>query len=758
VLRQFRKPRSYPPVFTLPWRKFRLCEVVVVLAAVVWLAAVQWQTITQWAALASDVGHEGPALLDVGHGGPTPGDGTALAYIGPGAGIALFGSFLTIFIALISAAAALLMWPLRLVWRLIRGRHAYKYAQVPRVVVLGLDGLDPGLATKFMDEGLLPNLKRLRDEGSFRRLGTTWPPLSPVAWSSFSTGANPGKHNVFDFLTRNPADYRPTISSVRLREPRRKFKLGPYVIPLSKAEITLTRKSKPWWCVLSDAGIFSAILRVPVTFPPDKFRGVQLSAMCVPDLRGSQGIFSHYVETGQEGATMDGDVGGDQILVKRNGRAVESYLRGPANTLRVDRAELRLPFRVISDGNGAAKMQLDGQEIRLPLNKSSEWVRFAFHPAPVIKVHGICQFLLKSFEPPFDLYCTPLHIDPAKPVMPISHPASYATYLAAKHGTYATLGLAEDTWSLSEKVVTEDDFLAQTWEIHAEREAMFFDTLRCVRQGAVACVFDTPDRVQHMFFRFFDEKHPALQPEERASHAKAFRDMYTRMDDLVGRTLEAIGDETALLIMSDHGFKPFRRGVDLNAWLVANGYMVLKDGAKTASHPYLVDIDWGKTRAYAIGLAGIYINKKGREGQGIVAPGEGTRNLLRELRKKLTGLRDEERGEVGIREAVISTSVYRGPYIDQGPDLIVGYNIGYRVSWDAAVGKAGAAVFEDNKKAWSGDHCLHPALVPGVLFSNMKLAEEPPNIIDVGPTVLDLLGVDKPGYMDGKSLLPAEAE
>jgi len=733
--------------------RLRAGEVLVAAAALVWLAASQFQLAAHWAgiALLDHFGH-GQATLPVAPGEPT------LAYIGPGAGIALIGSFLTIFIALLSAFAALLVWPLRLIWRLIRGRHAYKYAQVPRVVILGLDGLDPELAEKFMDEGLLPNLQRLRDEGSFRRLGSTWPPLSPVAWSSFSTGANPGKHNVFDFLTRNPSDYRPTISSVRLREPRRKFKLGRYIIPLSKPEITLTRKSKPWWKVLSDAGIFSAVLRVPVTFPPDKFHGVQLSAMCVPDLRGSQGIFTHYVETGQEGATMDGDVGGDRIRVTRNGRAVESYLRGPVNTLRVDRPEMRLPFRVVSDGNGAAKMRLDGQEIHLPLNKYSEWVRFAFHPAPGIKVHGICQFLLKSFEPPFDLYCTPLHIDPHKPVMPISHPASYATYLAAKHGTFATLGLAEDTWSLSEKVLTEDEFLEQTYEIHAEREAMFFDTLRCVRQGAIACVFDTSDRVQHMFFRFFDEKHPALQPQERASHAPAFREMYKVMDDLVGRTLEAIGDETALLVMSDHGFKPFRRGVDLNAWLVANGYMVLKDGAKTASHPYLVDVDWSKTRAYAIGLAGIYINKKGREGQGIVAPGQEARDLLRELSRKLTGLRDDQTGEVAIHEAVLSADVYRGPYIDQGPDLLIGYNVGYRVSWDAAVGKAGTAVFEDNRKAWSGDHCVHPALVPGVLVSNMKLREEPVNIIDIAPTVLELFGLEKPAYMDGKSLLPAETE
>ena len=711
--------------------RLRVSELIVAALGMAWLIAASWRA--------------------------TDAAGATWAYIGPGAGIALFGSFLTVFIALFSAVLAILAWPVRALWRMVRGRRAYKHAKVRRVVVLGLDGLEPTLTEEYLEQGLLPNLAELRDKGSYSHLGTCWPPLSPVAWSSFSTGSNPGKHNIFDFISRNPATYRPTISSVRIREPRRTLKLGKYVVPLSKPELTNLRKSKPFWNVLGEAGVFSAILRVPITFPPDRFHGVQLSAMCVPDLRGTQGMFSHYTETGEAGSTMDGDVGGDRILVTRNGKGVESYIRGPQNSLRADRSELRAPFRVVANGNGVPTLKVGDEKIALHPNEHTDWVKVVFPAAPGVKVHGVCRFVLKRYEAPFEMYCTPVQIDPHKPVMPISHPATYATYLACQQGPFATLGLAEDTWSLSERVLDEDQFLEQAYDIHAEREEMFFDTLRRVHQGLVVCVFDAPDRIQHMFWRFIDDKHPALDDEQRKTHALSMQQMYQKMDDLVGRTVEALDDDTALLVMSDHGFKTFRRGVDLNAWLLANGYLKLKDGATTSDRSYLADIDWSQTKAYAIGLAGIFINRKGREAQGIVAPGEEARQLLQEMTQKLTGLRDPEADEVAIHEAKTATELYRGPYVDHAPDIIVGYNVGYRVSWDAAVGKCSAAVFSDNTKAWSGDHCVHPDLVPGVLFSNHKLNPEQAKIIDLGPSILELFGVKKPGYMDGKSLLCTES-
>jgi predicted AlkP superfamily phosphohydrolase/phosphomutase len=688
---------------------------------------------------------------------PEPRTNEQLAYIGPGAGLALMGSAFAIIIALLSAIGTALLYPFFLLWWVIRGRKRYAKAKVKRVVVLGLDGLEPTITERLLEEGRLPNLAKLKEQGCYQRLGSTWPPISPVSWSSFTTGTNPGKHNIFDFIARTP-NYRPTISSVRMGQPRRKLKLGSYIIPLSKPELTPLRKSKPFWTVLGEHGLNSIILRVPITFPPDRFKGLQLSAMSVPDLRGTQGMFSYYAEEGETGTTMDGDVGGDRILVHRNGKSVKSFLRGPANSMRADGSELRLPFKVTESRNGApgATLHVNGQQVPLKVNEHSEWVKIEFKAAPGVKVRGICKFYLKRFAKPFEMYCTPLQIDPDKPVMPISHPVVFSSYLARQQGSFSTLGLAEDTWSLSEKLMSEDAFLEQAYQIHAEREKMFFDALQRVRRGVVVCVFDGPDRIQHMFFRFHDERHPALTDEQRESHRHSMTEMYERMDDLVGRTMAKLDNDTVLFVMSDHGFKTFRRGVDLNAWLRDNGYLKLKDGKRVAEKQYLGDIDWSQTKAFALGLGGIYLNQKGREAQGIVEPGKPAKALMREIADQLTGVVDEEKGEIAIKEAVTRLEVFHGPYTENAPDILVGYNEGWRVSWDAAIGKCGEKVFSDNVKAWSGDHCLHPALVPGILFSSLKLSDKEANIIDLAPTTLELFGVEKPKYMDGKSLLCSE--
>lgn len=688
-------------------------------------------------------------------------DGTIhWAYIGPGAGIALVGSFLAVLVAMFSALLAVLTWPIRWLWRAARSRRAMLRAKVDRVVILGLDGLDPQLVDEYLEQGLLPNLAQLRDTGTYTRLGTTWPPLSPVAWSSFSTGSNPGKHNIFDFMSRNTADYRPMISSVRIRPPRRSIKLGRYSIPLSSPQITGLRKSKPFWNVLGEAGIFSSVLRVPITFPPDRFHGVQLSAMCVPDLRGTQGMFCYFSETDTGQTSTDGDVGGERIRVARSGNTVRGVLPGPANPLRDDMTETGLAFQVIGSKHGGPVLHIDGQKIVLQPGSYTDWVSVTFRLAPTVKVHGVCRFLLKQFDPSFQMYCTPIHIDANKPVMPISHPRVYSVYLAKLFGSFATLGLAEDTWALSEHVTDENHFLRQTYDIDAERQQMFFDSLRRVRRGMVACVFDAPDRIQHMFWRFREEGHPALNGDgaKVETHRNTIRDMYVKMDELVGRTVQSVGKDTALIVMSDHGFKSFRRGVDLNAWLRANGYLTLNGDATSSDAIYLSDVDWSRTQAYAIGLSGIYINQRGRESQGIVAAGDEKHRLVSELCEKLTGLRDLTRDEEAVHEAVSREAVYSGPYVDAAPDLIIGYNVGYRVSWDAAVGKCGPSVFSDNTKAWSGDHCIHPKLVPGVLFSNHKLRDGPASITDLAPTTLEWLGVQKPAYMDGSSLVDDAAD
>ena len=168
------------------------------------------------------------------------------------------------------------------------------------------------------------------------------------------------------------------------------------------------------------------------------------------------------------------------------------------------------------------------------------------------------------------------------------------------------------------------------------------------------------------------------------------------------------------------------------------------------SDRYFKGVDWSRTRAYTLGLGGLYLNLKGREAQGVVNPGAEAEALKQEIIDKLKNLQDTERGATGIRTVYATNALYRGPYLAEAPDLIVGYNEGYRTSWDAAVGKVTADVFEDNCKAWSGDHSVDPELVPGVLFSNRKIEAQDPGIEDMAPTVLQLFGVARPGWMEGR--------
>lgn len=672
----------------------------------------------------------------------------ALAYIGPGAGFALAGSFLAVFAAVCSALLMLVTWPVRLIWRMLFGRRALAKSRFKRVVVLGLDGLDHGLTRKLIGEGKLPNLAALANEGCFKSLGSTLPPISPVAWSTFQTGVNPGKHNIFDFLVPDLRTYEPKMSSVEIRPPRRMLRLGRFNLPLGKASIRLLRKSKPFWSVLSAHGITNCILRVPITFPPEKLRGVQLSAMCVPDLRGTQGVFSHYTTR----AAIEGEkTGGEVRRVTRAGDKVRAELIGPDHPFRGERTSLKAPFEVRIHGADEATLRINGAKHKLRVGEYTDWIQINFSIAPGMKVQGICRFLLLSTAPEFELYVTPINIDPEKPAMPIGYPSVYPIYLAKRQGPYATLGLAEDTWALNEHVLDDAAFAQQCIDIDNEREEMFFDALDKVRSGLCVCVFDGTDRMQHMFWRYLDDEHPA-RPQKLPHNLKTpIEDLYQRMDAVVGKTRAKCQDkDTLLMVISDHGFNTFRRGIDLNRWLEEEGYLVVDDARRNAEH--LAGVDWSKTRAFALGLTGIFINIKDRYDQGIVDAGEEAEKLRDEIAAKLNKLVDAERGEPAIKRVYVAPKVYRGPYKDHAPDLVVGYARGYRVSWEAAIGKTTRQIFHDNTKAWSGDHCVDPSVVPGVLFCNRPVETENARLIDLAPTILDLFGVAAPDYMDGKVL------
>lgn len=652
-----------------------------------------------------------------------------MAYIGPGAGFAFLGSFLVLLVALAMVFAAVVSWPFRVLLTLAFARRRRpRGATARRVIVLGLDGLDPRRCERLMDAGRLPHFARLRETGAFARLATTCPPLSPVAWSSFATGVNPGKHNIFDFLNRDLRTLLPELSSSRLETTAR-----------GRASFRLLRRSKPFWNLLGEHGVFSTILRVPITFPPEPFRGLCLAGMCAPDLRGTQGSFTCFTDAPSAGAATGGCV----LPLTFRDRRAEARLPGPPDPAHPHR-NLEIPLRLrLAPGDHGVILRVSGQTLRLQPGVYSDWTRLVFRAGPWRRISGLCRFLVASLRP-FRLYLTPLQIDPERPALPIAYPPSYAIYLAKLLGPFATLGLAEDTWARNEGVIDDATFLDQVYAIHAERERMFFAALDRTRRGACVCVFDASDRIQHMFLR--------TGAGEDAESERTIEEMYLRMDALVGRTLERTRTGDFLFVISDHGFTHFRRGVNLNAWLREQGYLQPLPGHEQDA--YLQAVDWSHTRAYTFGLSGIYLNRKGREARGIVDAAEAAA-LKEELAERLRALRDPDHPDAppAVRAVYDSAAVYTGPYRDNGPDLVVGFADGYRASWDAAIGRTDGAVFTDNPKAWTGDHCVDQALVPGVFLCNRALAGElAPRLMDMAPTILALLGVKPPPHMDGRPL------
>ncbi|MBW3534258.1 MAG: alkaline phosphatase family protein [Gemmatimonadetes bacterium] len=610
-----------------------------------------------------------------------------------------------------------------------------------RVIVVGLDGFEPRLAERLVESGELPHLRRLRDTGGYGRLATTLPAQTPVAWSTLAVGRNPGGHGIFDFLRRDPDSLRPDIA---LHTHEQKSTLLP-------PRAVNRRRGTPLWEILGDAGVRSVVLRHPCTYPPDKIRGRMLSGVAVPDLRGGFGTATVY--TDERGARA-GE--GERVVAMGRGPdgSARSFLPGP---LLPGGEEARIELEVVgsSAGDGVA-VRLEGAgEVEVPEGGWSGWLRVKFKLGALHSRRGQVRFHLAHAADPLVLYASPVQFDPDAPCFPISHPWDYAGELRRHLGAYHTLGMAEETGGLENGRFDEDAFLRQCQEVLGERRAMLRYELDRFDEGLLFCVFDTPDRIQHMFWRFREADHPA-----NAEHGhdprweRVIEDHYRVCDEAVGEALEAADGDTLVLVVSDHGFRGFRREVHLNRWLHREGLLALREDASPgAAGDLLEGVDWERTRAYALGLAGVYLNVRGREARGVVDPGEAG-DLARRLAAGLTGLSDPERGAVAVRSARVREDVYRGPYVDEAPDVVVGCADGYRVSAATALGGVPEATFSDNRKRWSGDHVMDPELVPGVLYASVPLAAGPADLVDVAPTILAALGVPVSDDMEGRSLLP----
>jgi predicted AlkP superfamily phosphohydrolase/phosphomutase len=609
--------------------------------------------------------------------------------------------------------------------------------RVRRVLVLGLDGLSPDLAEPMLARGDLPAMARIQTAGGYGRVATTFPAQTPVAWSSFATGTNPGGHGIFDFLRRDPATYLPDLSLNRY-EQKNAF-VPPKAVNL--------RGGVPLWDLLAEAGIPSTVLRCPCTYPAEKMKGRLLAGMGVPDLRGGLGTPTWYT-------TEPGVVAGESERVTQitlDGTRATVPLVGPRLPRGGD-ATVDLALTLDADRTQVT-IRAGGSSVEVRRGEWSRWLKVKFKLGMLQGVAGAVRFFLPGAAGGFALYASPVNFAPDAPPFPISAPWDYAGELEKVVGTYYTTGMVEDHTGVVNGRIDEEAFLAQCDLVMREREAMLEHELARFSEGFLFCLFDTPDRLQHLFWRFREPDHPANRPGDAGRFASTIEEHYRRCDAVVERVLARAGEETLVIVMSDHGFTSFRRGVHLNSWLREQGFLTLKNGVEPAeAGEFFRGVDWSRTRAYALGLGGIYLNRRLREGEGILSA-EDADAAAAAIQAALPGLRDPATGGLPVRGVRRKEEIYTGPFAAEAPDLLALFERGYRASWTTGLGGIGDGVLEDNTRRWGGDHIVDPALVPGVLFMNRPFRTASPRLVDLAPTILAAFGVPRGANMEGDDLL-----
>jgi predicted AlkP superfamily phosphohydrolase/phosphomutase len=611
-----------------------------------------------------------------------------------------------------------------------------------KAIVIGLDGFEPKLVERLLQTGALPNLARLREQGGISSIQTTYPAETPVAWSTFATGMNPGGHGIFDFIRRDPKTYLPDLSLNRY-EQKNAF-LPPKAVNL--------RRGAPLWELLSTAGLPSCIIRCPCCYPPDNIRGRMLAGMGVPDMRGGLGTSTFYTTQGDVAAQESENV----IGLKAGNGIIRTRLIGPRDPK--TRSDFHFEFDIhVEPARKRVVIRSDGQPKELIVGEGqwSDWLKVKFKTGLLQSARGMVRFHLVRLEPVLELYASPLNFDPQWPLFPISHPTDYAAELEEKLGTFYTTGMVEDHGGLNNGRFDEGAYLAQCRQTLRERESMMLYELGRMKDGFFFCLFDTPDRLQHMFWRFGEDGHPANRDGNGSTRnwKSVIEDHYRECDAVIGRALEHADDDTLFITLSDHGMNSFQRGMHLNSWLHDQGLLAFRNGGPgEEAGDFFRGVDWSRTKAYALGLGGIYINLQGREQQGIVDPAEAER-LKAAIAAALAGFPDPERGQIAVRRVCTREQIYSGPYAAESPDLLVNFAAGYRVSWETALGGSPRGHFADNTKRWGGDHIIDPLLAPGVLLMNRPFHGDSARLLDMAPTILNALGVPQGSAMEGHSLL-----
>jgi predicted AlkP superfamily phosphohydrolase/phosphomutase len=619
-----------------------------------------------------------------------------------------------------------------------------------KVIVIGIDGMDPLLAESMMTEGLLPNFAKLRASGAFSPLGTSIPPQSPVAWANFINGAGPGSHGIFDFVHRHPEKQcsSPFYSGSETVPAEHFWEVGEHPV--------LRRQGVPFWDYLDKAGIASTFYDLPSNYPPSPSHYGHhrcISGMGVPDMLGTHGTYQHFADSNPSNENSP-----DEAVDEGNGKLFNLKFEQETARTHLD-GPVKVEFLVHRDRQAnAAVIELQGHRIVLREGQWSHWLKLNFEllpwyvPAPNKSASGICRFYLQEVAPNFKLYLTPLNIDPSSPAVQMSEPNSFIQDLSERLGLFYTTGFQEAYQARKDGVFNDDEYRDQANSVLEERLAQFQYALDHYEDGLLFFYFSSSDLQSHLFWWWNSPTPHPLKTENEVTKCFAYvKRLYQTLDRQVGEVMDRFGGNATIIVMSDHGFANFGRQFNLNTWLRDNGYLFPADCSSIMQGG---DVDWSQTRAYGLGINGLYLNLKGRERDGIVEPGEQQQRLLAELVSKLEAVVDEE---VAGQPKVIS-NVYRADRVYAGnatalaPDLIVGYDRGYRASWETCEGKLTRDILLDNTNPWGADHCADARKVPGILFCNRPLRHQDPALVDVAPSILGEFGLPVASTMTGRNL------
>jgi predicted AlkP superfamily phosphohydrolase/phosphomutase len=572
-----------------------------------------------------------------------------------------------------------------------------------QTLILGFDAFDPNMFEQLSAQGRLPHLTRYAEQNGYARFSVANPPQSEVSWTSIATGMNPGGHGIFDFVHRDPANYGLYVSLL----PTKRGPFGTQFSPPYQARTIFEQATHQ--------GFPATVLWWPATFPARPESPVRtVPGLGTPDIHGRLGVGTLY-STNPE-PPREGQKTPQETLHLCGKNQYKGQLKGPLQQKRARQEAASLELQLALQDEQSARLTLGRQSVDLKIGRWSPILELTFQMGLFVKVRVLTRVILTRVQPDVQLYFLPLQLHPLHSPWRYGTPKSFLKELWGACGPFLTLGWPQDTTGLEDGCITDDQFLDLCESIFAVRQQILLHQLERFHEGILAAVFDTLDRVQHMFWR------------DRPDIVEKW---YVKLDTLVGQVEQRLATpgraRTKLLIVSDHGFADFDHKVHLNRWLVDHGYLFTKQGEQGNS---LQAVDWSQSKAYAIGLNSLYLNLAQREGQGSVQAND-VAALTDRLRTELMAWQGPNGSSV-VQHVWRGDEAFNGPYTSYGPDLVVGYGPGYRGSAQTGLGRWEQSCVERNQDHWGADHCIDPRVVPGVLFSEHDLRNHPhPSYLDI---------------------------